>query len=107
MKIGYVTKQQLRQPSIERDGVIWFQPRSHLKFWASRTRGHLLLTPLTIAYTRKPASPKWRWAFRLYKGGLPLLDYPSFDDAAADAAQLLTNADLCTRLQARWPAVSA
>jgi hypothetical protein len=85
----HITHAQLTQPSIERDGLIWFQPRAHQKFWVSRVRGRLALTALTIAYTRRQPPRGWRWSYRLFDRGLPVGDYASFDAAAAAAAQLL------------------
>jgi hypothetical protein len=82
---AFVTHAQLTQPSIERDGLIWFAPRANQKFWVARKRGQLALTTLTIAYTRRSPPPHWRWAFRLFDRGLPAGDYPTFD-AAAEAA---------------------
>jgi hypothetical protein len=85
----HVTSAQLTQPSIERDGLIWFQPRASSKFWVSRVRGKLALTTLTIAYTRRHAPAHWRWTFRLYDRGLPAGDYPTFDAAAEAAVELV------------------
>jgi hypothetical protein len=81
----HVTHSQLTQPSIVRDGLIWFAPRANQKFWVSRVRGQLALTTLTIAYTRRHAPAHWRWSYRLFDRGLTVGDYPTFD-AAAEAA---------------------
>jgi hypothetical protein len=101
MQIGYVTKQQLRQPSIERAGLIWFQPRTRQKYWVSRIRGKLALTPFTIAYTRRPRS-QWRWAYRLHAHAFPLREYPTFDEAAEDAAQLMHDDIARRHLRDTW-----